>query len=155
MEGINVDDPSKEDVDRFTEELEKPLNEVIIDSIVVLQIVKHCCDNFPVDSWGLLTGSPVDSRAVQVTNNIPRTLENFKTPSTKFLENLRDTNFEHLLVGFYCSCKQSNFVNENVLKVFFDSSSLFKKFFTIVFDPTQLPLVLLIVLLVILLILLL
>jgi hypothetical protein len=134
-----------EEEEKFVNELETlPVDEIRIDGIVLLQIIKHCCE-IPQNSrvCGILTGFSLNTQII-VSNNIPLIGDEGKfSPENvkKCLQNIRNANYEHLQVGFYCASKQSNFVGEAMLKALADYEIDFKKHFILVFDPTYFSMV--------------
>ncbi|EPQ63362.1 Bgt-1988 [Blumeria graminis f. sp. tritici] len=120
---------------------ETPLNEVQIDALVVMKIIKACSTAFPSTAFGSLVGMDQD-KTLQVTNCFPlpsteisysdshsndhaaasnlaaaapRSKSN-TTYQNEMIKCLREVNVDANSVGWYTSANMGNFINSNFIE---------------------------------------
>ncbi|SZF00390.1 unnamed protein product [Blumeria hordei] len=120
---------------------ETPLNEVQMDALVVMKIIKACSTAFPSTAFGSLVGMDQD-KTLQVTNCFPlpsteisysdshsndhaaasnlaaaapRSKSN-TTYQNEMIKCLREVNVDANSVGWYTSANMGNFINSNFIE---------------------------------------
>lgn len=116
---------------------DSPLRAVQVEALVVMKLIKHCSQSFPIVATGSLVGMDVDG-TLQVTNSFPfptvdapadgqhdaqqtaaaaapRAKANlaYQNEMIKFL---REVNVDAQNVGWYTSTSMGNFVNLNTIE---------------------------------------
>jgi len=113
---------------------------VEIDALVVMRIMKHCNNNLPAVSTGILLGLDVETD-LQVTNC-------FETPNAKdgeaddeyqvdMMRHLRDVNVDSNAVGWYQSAYLGNYLEPKLVESMFLYQESMKKSVVVIFDPMQ------------------
>ncbi|GAB5593693.1 hypothetical protein Unana1_08593 [Umbelopsis nana] len=96
----------------------KPLHTVQLDGLVVLKIIKHCRESYPVDVTGQLLGLDVDG-TLEVTNCFPFPSSDDDEASAQYqldmMRCLREVNVDNNTVGWYRSAHLGNFMDLNLI----------------------------------------
>jgi translation initiation factor 3 subunit H len=145
----------------------KPLEEVELDALVVLKIIKHCRDNYPDTAYGQLLGLdvagvlevtncfPVTSSSSKMSNSAPLAEDDdggFENASSganrvdmmdgaeyqlQMLRCLRKLNFDASSVGLYVSTHLGSFWNQTIIENQYSYQSVYAQSVLLVYDPTK------------------
>jgi translation initiation factor 3 subunit H len=123
------------------------LNEVQLDGVVVLKIIKHCKDNLNEVVTGIIMGLDFDS-TLEVTNCFPLPKladeEDEAAESNEgeeyqweMMKCLREVNVDNNAVGWYTSTHMSDFLNAGTIDTQFNYQDKIKKSVALVYDPLK------------------
>lgn len=112
-----------------------PVDDVQLDGLVLLKIIKHCHENFP--SWvnGQLLG--LDSqRKLEITSCFPHCDDDSDDQySVEMLKALREINIDNNVVGWYQSAFIGSWLSASNLKVQYDYQAKIPGSVMVVYDP--------------------
>ncbi|KAI9001685.1 hypothetical protein BC832DRAFT_593977 [Gaertneriomyces semiglobifer] len=124
----------------------KPLEEVQLDALVVLKIIKHCREYAPVTATGQLLGIDV-AGTLEVTNCFPFTAKAHEDDGQdemdgaeyqlQMLRCLRKLNYDANTVGWYQSTYLGSFWNQSLIETQYNYQKTFAQSVVIVYDPTR------------------
>ncbi|KAJ3116396.1 Eukaryotic translation initiation factor 3 subunit H [Phlyctochytrium bullatum] len=128
----------------------KPLEEVVLDALVVMKIIKHCRDNHPITAYGQLLGVDI-AGSLQVTNCFPVTSKTQDDESEgaaadeidgaeyqlQMLRCLRKLNFDANSVGLYVSTHLGSFWNQTIVENQYSYQKMYAQSVLIVYDHTR------------------
>lgn len=122
------------------------LNEVALDGLVVLKIIKHCRDNIPEIVTGQLLGLDI-ATSLEVTNCYPfpkLSEEDEETESEggaeyqlEMMRCLREVNVDNNTVGWYTSTYMSSFISEGTIDTQFNYQDKIRKSIALIYDPLK------------------
>ncbi|KAI7905381.1 eukaryotic translation initiation factor 3 subunit H [Cokeromyces recurvatus] len=97
----------------------EPLRTVQLDGLVVLKIIKHCRESYPIDVTGQLLGLD-DKGVLEVTNCFPFPADGDEDASAQYqldmMRCLRAVNVDNNTVGWYRSAHLGNFVDLSLIE---------------------------------------
>jgi hypothetical protein len=121
------------------------VNQVVIDGMVILQIIKHSSDIHSEMISGILTGFATQD-AVEISNCFP-TPADFPNAAESGIyiqhcfERLGGSDYEPTPVGIYASTRYSDFITDKIINTLVENQRATDKFVFIVYDPVQTALV--------------
>lgn len=140
------------DLDRQIEELQKELLEVedtteiervLIDSVALLKVIKHCKEVFPTCVTGQLVGMAIGS-TLEITNCFPFPQAKDMDEGTdaekyqlNMMKQLREVNIDANSVGWYQSTTLGSHIDESLLATQFTFQDSLKRSVVLVYDPIK------------------
>jgi len=122
------------------------LDEIVLDGLVVLKIIKHCRDNVTEIVTGQLLGLDVGAK-LEVTNCYPfpklseeedeSDVEGGAEYQLEMMRCLREVNVDNNTVGWYTSTYMSSFISEGTIDTQFNYQDKIKKSIALIYDPLK------------------
>jgi len=125
-----------------------PLTSVQLDALVVIKIIKHCKDYYPITATGQLLGIDV-AGILEVTNCFPFTSKPDEDSEShpdeldgaeyqlQMLRSLRKLNFDANTIGWYQSTHLGSFWNQSLIETQYNYQKAFSQSVVIVYDPAR------------------
>eukprot|EP00698_Gefionella_okellyi_P021510 TRINITY_DN6996_c0_g1_i1.p1 TRINITY_DN6996_c0_g1~~TRINITY_DN6996_c0_g1_i1.p1 ORF type:complete len:349 (+),score=79.58 TRINITY_DN6996_c0_g1_i1:46-1047(+) len=119
------------------------LDEVVIDGLAILKIIKHCRENLPSLVTGQLLGLDFDGR-LEVTNcfAFPQQKEESNDEvgaeyQLEMMRCLREVNVDNNTVGWYQSTYLGSFINDALIETQFNYQANISACVCIIYDPLR------------------
>jgi len=129
---------NKRNLDNIDEKWATPINEVIIDGLAVLQIVKHCGKSSPTQVAGSLLGLDYDGK-LEITYSYPfHDSQDGIEYQIETMKMLGDVNVDNNCVGWYYSMYMGTVCTNDVINYQYDyqsSEALSNNSVVIMYDP--------------------
>lgn len=121
-----------------------PLESVVLDSLVVLKIVKHAKESFPDLVTGQLLGLEMDG-ILEATNSFPFPSRGEEDDGDEYganyqvemMRQLKEVNMDSNTVGWYQSTYLGTFLNKSMVETQFNYQDTIPKCVALVYDPLQ------------------
>jgi len=133
----------------------QPIQKVQLDGLVVMKVVKHCQDNYPLTVTGALLGMDVEN-TLQITNCYPlpqrpssalstgeqdRNADNIDQSQYQMnmMRCVREVNIDHQVVGWYQSSgsQMGSFLTVSWIEVQFSYQDNLENVVCLVYDPVR------------------
>lgn len=141
----------------------RKITNVVIEGLVVMKVIKHCQESFPMTVMGQLLGMDTDS-TLEITNCYPfmtqpsstvagggpsgnntdgADSENFDKQQQQYQRDMmwcaREVNIDHQVVGWYQSTgsQMGSFISSQWIETQFNYQNLFSDIVCLVYDPVR------------------